>query len=344
MAAEYELFEPPTDTVSSVVFHPSRPEILMVSSWDKSVALYDTVKNQQTSKYYHDAAVLDCCFGEGMEAYSGGLDRTVRMHDFATGKGTVLGSHDDAVRAMAYSTANNFLVTGSWDKTVGTWDHRAGGVEHGHNLGKYKQPEKIFSLDVCDQKLVVAMAGRLVFIYDLRNMNETLQRRESSLKYQTRMVRCMRDGLGYASSSIEGRVAVEFFDPSAESQAKKYAFKCHRQPIDGVETIYPVNALAYHPIHGTFASGGSDGGVTLWDGFNKKRLRQYPKYPTSVSALSWSCDGKTLAVASSYTFDEGDKDHAPDQVFLRSISDQEARPKTLPPSSASSAAVVGLGL
>ncbi|KAF8971020.1 hypothetical protein BGZ52_010324 [Haplosporangium bisporale] len=170
-------------------------------------------------------------------------------------------------------------------------------------------------------------------------MKETLQRRESSLKYQTRMVRCMRDGLGYASSSIEGRVAVEFFDPSAESQAKKYAFKCHRMTIDGTETIYPVNALAYHPIHGTFASGGSDGGVTLWDGFNKKRLRQYPRYPTSVSSLSWSCDGKTLAVASSYTYDEGEKDHAPDQIFLRSISDQEARPKTLPPSSASSAAV-----
>jgi len=35
MAAEYELFEPPNDTISSVVFHPSKPEMLMVSSWDK---------------------------------------------------------------------------------------------------------------------------------------------------------------------------------------------------------------------------------------------------------------------------------------------------------------------
>ena len=142
----------------------------------------------------------------------------------------------------------DFLVTGSWDKTIGTWDHRAGGAEHGSNLGIYHQPEKIFSLDVCDQKLVVAMAGRHVFIYDLRNMKETLQRRESSLKYQTRFVKCMRNGQGYASSSIEGRVAVEFFDPSPQSQAKKYAFKCHRQNEDGVEMIYPVNALAFHPM------------------------------------------------------------------------------------------------
>ncbi|KAG0227212.1 hypothetical protein BGW42_003103 [Actinomortierella wolfii] len=339
MSTEYELYEPPSDGISSVVFHPSKPEILLVSSWDKSVRLYDVSKNQQKSRYDHQAAVLDCCFGEDMNAYSGGLDKVVRMHDFATNTGRVLGSHGDAVRAMEYSTANNFLVTGSWDKTIRTWDHRAG-AENECNLGTYNQPEKIFSLDVHDQKLVVAMAGRHVYIYDLRNMKETLQRRESSLKYQTRMVRCMKDGLGYASSSIEGRVAVEFFDKSPEMQAKKYAFKCHRQMIDGVETIYPVNALAYHPIYGTFASGGSDGGVTLWDGFNKKRLRQFPRYPTSVSALSWSCDGRTLAIASSYTYDEGEKDHEPDQIFIRSISEQEARPKTLPPSSASSAAAI----
>jgi len=53
--------------------------------------------------------------------------------------------------------------------------------------------------------------------------------------------------VGYASSSIEGRVAVEFFDPSPETQARKYAFKCHRKVIDGVDTVYPVNALAFHP-------------------------------------------------------------------------------------------------
>lgn len=33
---------------------------------------------------------------------------------------------------------------------------------------------------------------------------------------------------GYTLSSIEGRVAVEYLDPSPEAQKKKYAFKCHR--------------------------------------------------------------------------------------------------------------------
>ncbi|CAB4484015.1 mitotic checkpoint protein BUB3-like [Rhizophagus irregularis DAOM 181602=DAOM 197198] len=123
---------------------------------------------------------------------------------------------------------------------------------------------------------------------------------------------------GYASSSIEGRVAVEFFDPSPEAQARKYAFKCHRKVIDGVDTVYPVNALAFHPTHGTFASGGADGMVNIWDGFNKKRLRQYPQYPTSIASLDFSRDGQYLAIASSYTFEEGEKDHPPDSRLTKS--------------------------
>lgn len=53
---------------------------------------------------------------------------------------------------------------------------------------------------------------------------------------------------GYALGSIEGRIAVEFFDSSVESQARKYAFKCHRQQVEDTDMVYPVNALAYHPV------------------------------------------------------------------------------------------------
>lgn len=52
--------------------------------------------------------------------------------------------------------------------------------------------------------------------------------------------------LGYVLSSIEGRVAVEYFDPSPEVQKKKYAFKCHRIKEEGMENIYPVNAISFH--------------------------------------------------------------------------------------------------
>ena len=163
-----------------------------------------------------------------------------------------------------------------------------------------------------------------------RNLElEPWQRRESSLKFMTRAVACMPDDAGFASSSIEGRVAVEWFDPSPESQARKYAFKCHRQPIEGVDVVFPVNALAFHPVHGTFASGGGDGVVALWDGVAKRRIRQYPKYKSSVAALAFSADGKHLAVGVSPGFEDGKEDVSEGvvKVFIRELGETEAKGK-----------------
>lgn len=82
------------------------------------------------------------------------------------------------------------------------------------------------------------------------------QVRESSLKYQTRCIRCYPNGTGYALSSIEGRVAMEYFDNNEQVQSRKYAFKCHRRSEAGRDLVYPVNAIAFHPGFGTFATGG----------------------------------------------------------------------------------------
>ncbi|KAJ1972051.1 mitotic spindle checkpoint protein Bub3, partial [Dimargaris verticillata] len=116
-----------------------------------------------------------------------------------------------------------------------------------------------------------------------------------------------------------------------------YAFKCHRQVVQSVDVVYPVNAVAFHPIHGTFATGGSDGVVNIWDGLNKKRLRQYAKYPSSIASLAFSANGQWLAVASSYTFDEGEKERAPEAIYLRTLGENEARPKTVAAPSTSTA-------
>lgn len=162
---------------------------------------------------------------------------------------------------------------------------------------------------------------------------EPWQKRESSLKFMTRAVACMPNDAGYASSSIEGRVAVEWFDPSSESQARKYAFKCHRQPStdgDGTDIVYPVNALAFNAVHGTFASGGGDGVVALWDAVAKRRIRQYQKYPSSVSAVSFSSDGKYLAVGVCPGFEDGKEDYSAEgstKVFIRELGETEAKGK-----------------
>jgi cell cycle arrest protein BUB3 len=105
---------------------------------------------------------------------------------------------------------------------------------------------------------------------------------------------------------------------------KKYAFKCHRVN----DTVYPVNAIAFHPVHGTFATGGADGTVVTWDAANKKKLSGIAKLPTSVSALAFDAGGTRLAMASSYTFEEGERDHPREEIYVRDVLDSEVRPKS----------------
>lgn len=96
---------------------------------------------------------------------------------------------------------------------------------------------------------------------------------------------------------------------------KGFVFKCHRtnreqpgqQPAK-VEIVHPVNVIEFNRKYGTFATGGGDGKVNIWDGENKKRICQLQKFPTSISSLSFSNSGDKLAIAVSYTFEEGEKE------------------------------------
>uniref|UniRef100_A0A7N0ZU02 Mitotic checkpoint protein BUB3 n=1 Tax=Kalanchoe fedtschenkoi TaxID=63787 RepID=A0A7N0ZU02_KALFE len=169
-----ELADPPSDGISNLRFS-NHSDNLLVSSWDKTVRLYDASKESSSME-----------------------------------EEDILGKHDAPVRCVEYSYASGQVITGSWGKTLKCWDPRgASGQEH-TLVGTYVQPERV---------------------YDLRNMAQPEQWRESSLKYQTRCVRCYPNGTGYALSSVEGRVAMEFFETLEAGQSKKYAFKCHRKPV-----------------------------------------------------------------------------------------------------------------
>lgn len=253
------------------------------------------------------------------------------------GEQTVMSTHDNGVRNILYSAPHNLLISAAWDSTLHLHD-----LERPGDYTTIRLPSKPFSLSASSTKLVVAMASRAVNIYELDKLSQAAktgggqavdvapwQQRESSMKYMTRAVACMPNDAGYSSSSIEGRVAVEWFDPSEESQSRKYAFKCHRQTVDSQEVVYPVHALAYHPVHGTFATGGGDGVVAFWDAVAKRRIKQYKNLPASVQCIDFSSDGNFFAVGVSPGFEDG-VDDVPDgviKVFIRELDANEAKSK-----------------
>jgi len=193
--------------------------------------------SRRVGQYVHKGPVLDVARGaEGSGvSLSCGLDMAIIRHDFQTGVSDVLGSHSAAVKCVEYNDARGLVVSGSWDKTVKVWDVRQSGSSSSSSaVATLSLPDRCYTLAISgENKVVVGTAGRHVQVYDLRlvgsgasaTQSSLLQSRESSMKYQTRTIQCLPDGSGYITGSIEGRVAVDFFDMAPEVQENKYAFK-----------------------------------------------------------------------------------------------------------------------
>ncbi|KAG0656992.1 hypothetical protein C6P46_006738 [Rhodotorula mucilaginosa] len=332
------------DSISSVAFHPSNPNLLLVSSWDRNVYRHDLRNPSEPRKLGLRGAILDVAWAGKSEhvAYAGGLGKEVRSIDYESQETQLICRHDEPVRCVEFSEELNAVISGSWDQTLRITPIDPSTSQPSPNPIVLRLPHKVYSLALSRTKLVCAMGARHVWIWDIEELKRAIfdegekgdeiepwQRRESSLKFMTRAVRIMHNDQGYVTTSIEGRVAVEFFDPSPAAQAKKYAFKCHRQVIDGVDTVYPVQGLAFNPAYGTFATGGGDATVSLWDPVAKKRLRQLPKYPAPISALSFNADGTLLAVAFSEEDEgaaNGGKTTGGNGVWIRTCGD-EVKPK-----------------
>uniref|UniRef100_A0A8I6WI31 Mitotic checkpoint protein BUB3 n=1 Tax=Hordeum vulgare subsp. vulgare TaxID=112509 RepID=A0A8I6WI31_HORVV len=231
--------------------------------------------------FVYKTPVLDCCFyNDDDSGFTVSTDHVVRRLSFRSRRTQRLGTHDGPVGCVEYSDTGQ-LITGSWDKTIKCWDPR-GLTGRQHTLvGTYDQPERVYALSLAGHKLVVATAGGHVNVYDLRDMSKPEQR-QSFLDSQTRCVGCYPNKTGFALGTMDGRVAMDFFDQSESSLAKRYIFKCHRLTEDRRTFAYPVNAIAFHRGHGTFATGGCDGFVYTWDGIIR---RDYFSSPGTQLAL-----------------------------------------------------------
>lgn len=341
--ADYELKSPPKDGISSVHFGPSEvSNSLLVTSWDGSARLYDVKDNILEEQLSTGAPLLDGCWGQPGQVWVGGLSGKVLGIQFSsTSPLQELGQHDAPIKSILFDREDTgLLISGGWDRMVKIWDPRSP-TPLVHSL---EQPDKVYSMDLTSLpstanlrsgppfafgshpgKLVVATAGRWIQVYDLRKLPLPVQQRDSCLKYQTRCIRCSPTWDGFLLSSIEGRAAVEYFADDPSIQSKRYAFKCHRlmssDPLNPVETVYPVNSLAFHPKTGAFVTGGSDGVICSWDGLVRKRIRSFPQYPTSISSLDFNADGSLLAIAVSYQYEEGERDHPLDAIHIKRIQE-----------------------
>jgi len=345
-ATQFAVQQPPSDGISSVSWlHHSNH--LVATSWDKTVSLYainnsDSSQSQPSAptasqttlqhRYTHSAGVLDAAISpDDLSILSVGCDNRLVRLDIQSQKTQIIGAHSQPIRCVTHSLSPNCAITGSWDKTLKVWDLSAAQP----NVSSISVPDKVFAMSsaLSSHQIIVGVAGRTILIYDLRKLSSPTQTRESSLKHQTRAIEGHPNGEQFVVSSIEGRVAVEFIDADPKVQSKKYAFKCHRvtDKTTATQTIFPVNTVAFHPKYRTFATGGGDGVVNIWDGDHKKRICQFPPYNTSIADVDFNADGSLVAIASSYTWEQGDKERPADQIWIRRVKESECKPKVKVP-------------
>ena len=262
---------PGANSAGSKRLHPAEHARPSLTPEMQSVRVYDPSGQSVKASFFHTAAVLDATFGATANTvFSGGLDRLVRQWDVASGdaKGVALGEHAKPIKAVQYVPALGVVASGSWDSTVCTWDSRLSGPQ-GSRAASLTAPERVYSMHASDAGgaplLAAACAQQNLVVWDMRSPEKPLlQTKVNALKHMLRVVRFWSDGEGVAVGSIEGRVAMEPLPgrdtPPDAGRSRRFSFKCHRKKMPSrVDVGYPVNALAFHPVLGTFATGGGPG-------------------------------------------------------------------------------------
>lgn len=142
---------------------------------------------------------------------SAGADKAARMLDLGSGgsQAQQVAAHDQPIKCVRMFQAQNnqMLVTGSWDKTIKYWDLR-----QQQPVGQIACQDRIYTMDVKDQLLVVGTADRYINIVNLNDPFKFYKTLQSPLKWQTRTVSCFTDASGFAIGSIEGRCAIQYVE------------------------------------------------------------------------------------------------------------------------------------
>ncbi|KAF2872485.1 WD40-repeat-containing domain protein [Massariosphaeria phaeospora] len=326
----------PEDSISDLMFNPTN-DCLAVASWDKKVRIYEMANTGPAGKWLFACKnVALCCAWskDGLRLAAGDSDGFINIVDFstspATGEVTPLQfkAHEQAVKCIRWfqTGGKDYLATGSWDKTVKYWD-----LQTANPVATLQCAERVYSMDVKDHLLVVATAERHIHMVNLNDPSKIYKTITSPLKWQTRVVSCFADASGFAVGSIEGRCAIQYVEDKDTSL--NFSFKCHRQQDPAnrdIAKVYSVNAISFHPQHGTFSTAGSDGTFHFWDKDAKHRLKGYPEVGGSITATGFSRNGDIFAYAISYDWSKGfagNNPTYPTKLKLHPVVGDECKPR-----------------
>lgn len=292
------------DVITDLKFLDCYPNLFLVTSWNNSIFLYDctSISNEnEKSKLVADIEIDCtplCVYSNENKAYIGKIDGSIDELDFSTlnvKQHTELKGSNNKEKNFTHGinniskikNTNNLIASSTFNGKLSIIDTRENQVVLVNNFkpniqfnDSYNKKKKIFTMDSSDKYLLLGLNSNIIEIYDYKKFNEPYESRSLGFKYQIKDLKCFPNNQGFSLATIDGRVSIEYFDPSYEIQStKRFTFKCHRHSNynDPIDTVHSVNTI-FNTKYDTLFSGGSDGQICLWDYIKKKRIRMYPKF------------------------------------------------------------------
>ncbi|KAH8813100.1 WD40-repeat-containing domain protein [Xylogone sp. PMI_703] len=328
---DVELDNVPSDSISALSWSPQTNH-LAASSWDNKVYIYDinTSESKKFRIYFElGGPVLDCHWSlDGTIVVGAGADQTARILDLNSGITHQVAIHDKPVRSARFiqipQSNGPMLVTGSWDGTIKYWDFR-----QPTPAGTLSLKERIYAMDAKNNLLVVGTADNVANIIQLNDCMTIRMSVESASRHQMRAVACFPDAKGFGVAGIDGRCRLKYIHPKDEKN--DFTFRCHREPLGKLTSVYSVNAISFHPIYTrTFSTAGSDGKFHYWDGASHNRIKAFPNVGGSITATGFNKDGSLFAYAVGYDWSkgaEGNKPECPTNIQIHKVSEEAVKPR-----------------
>ena len=86
-----------------------------------------------------------------------------------------------------------------------------------------------------------------------------------------------------------------------DGYSKNFTFRCHRTE----SAADSVNSIAFNPKFKSFATGGGDGLIHIWDKAKKQKVATIPDSGESIVSMSYNSAGSHLAYAVGYDWSIG---------------------------------------
>jgi len=341
----------PKDTVSCISWAPSgKASTFATSSWDSRIRIYDVNLNsmslEQKGCFDAESPSLTVNWHEDEKTvFTGCADGSIKSFDLETGNPDTIGYHDGPVKDVYWLAESNALLTVSFDKTLRFWDPR----QASKHVAGFQLKHQVFCSDMLFPILGLGMSKPKVMLLHLPDVQRVLGTgldfscnfpiyldSPLGLNTQVSSIKLFKGNThGVAVGGNDGRCNISnFHDLGARTGTvtdihNVLTFRAQSQKIENGNgmTIYPVNALGFHPNKGRnfIYTSGADGVLNFWDSQAKTRIREFRFEGVPVSQSRMDPNGNFLAYSLGYDWSrgiQGHNTHTP-KIFVHVMDESE---------------------